>query len=76
MVDKIVTTKYRANDGSLWDTEEAALNRERKRKSGDIKECRSCEGTGKMSPSGDGRDIITCPVCEGRGYLERKEVWG
>lgn len=41
MVDKKVTTKYRANDGSLWDTEEAALNRESKRKSGDIKECRS-----------------------------------
>lgn len=68
-------TQYQTDDGLVFDTLGQAEHHE-KMKAGIRKVCPSCDGEREYSPSGDGRDIITCPKCQGKGWVEKKEVWG
>ncbi|AEM91852.1 hypothetical protein HYP05_gp041 [Salmonella phage ST-W77] len=68
-------TQYQTDDGRVFDTLGQAEHYE-KMKSGIRKVCPSCDGKGRDSPSGDGRDMTTCHYCGGKGWVEKKEIWG
>lgn len=77
---------YIANDGREFETESACRDYE-KRLNGERKTCEFCGGKGYISEGWhDVRNELTCqyerveythkcPKCDGKGYLERKEVW-
>ena len=77
---------YIANDGTEFENESQCIDYEKK-KNGDRVKCSLCDGTGRIS---DGWHSVlneltyqyedveyshTCSKCNGKGYLERKEIW-
>lgn len=70
----IQVTKFQANDGRVFDTEDQCTHHE-KRVSGHIKTCPNCNGIGEVDPYGDGRTFIPCSKCGGKGYVEKQEIW-
>jgi hypothetical protein len=71
---KVLVEKYKAKDGMIFSTEEECIFHEKKL-DGLIKTCHFCLGTKKVDVYGDGYVFATCNTCDGKGYLERKEVW-
>lgn len=72
----VKVTKYQADgaDGRIFDTAEEAIHYE-KLKNGERKICTECKGTGKVDLYGDDRFHAICDKCQGKGWLEKKEVW-
>ena len=79
-------TKYQAEDGRVFNTESQCLDYEARIK-GTRRTCPNCNGKGYIS---DGwHDVLNeltyqterveyshkCEVCDGKGYLDKKEIW-
>lgn len=83
----IYVTKYQAFDGKVFEYRSDCEDHE-KRLRGERKECPHCHGKGFISQGWhqvrnymtyqyeDVEDTETCKQCGGKGYLEKKEVWG
>lgn len=71
---KVSVTKYEANDGKIFDSEEECIHYE-KMKSGQRKICDSCKGGKTIDPYGDGKTKWKCPMCDGKGWVEKTVVW-
>ena len=79
-------TKYQAEDGHIFDTEAQCLDYEARMK-GTRRTCPKCNGRGRISEGfHEVRNELTyqyetvkyshkCEVCDGKGYLDKKEVW-
>lgn len=79
-------TKYKSNDGHVFDTKEQCLDYEA-RMNGTRRTCTNCNGRGRISEGfHEVRNELTCQyetveyshtceVCGGKGYLDKKEVW-
>ena len=86
-VEKTITvSKYKASDGTVFDTEYQCLDYE-KRKNGERIECPRCGGRGGFNYR---TEIVrneltcqyeevgfhdTCTKCGGKGYLDKKVSW-
>lgn len=85
--ETIYVTKYQAFDGKVFEYRSDCEDHE-KRLRGERKECPRCHGKGYISLGWhqvrnymtyqyeDVEDTETCKQCGGKGYLEKKEVWG
>ena len=72
---EVKVIKYQSDDGSIFDTKEKAELQDKKLV-GLVKICPSCNGAKIVDPYGDGRTSCQCSTCQGKGYVEKKEVWG
>lgn len=70
---EVVVIKYESDDGDIWETKEEAIHRDKMR-SGERKKCTICNGSGK-EPDCENRNYHKCSSCNGKGWLEKVEVW-
>ena len=84
---KSFKTKYQSDDCKmLFDTEEQCIDYE-ERMNGNRKTCTKCHGNGyivygeRVEQDIFTNDFVTielkdtCPVCKGKGYLNKKIIW-
>lgn len=72
-VIQVMVEKYQTEDGRIFDSAKQAEHHERII-SGARKGCPTCNGTQQV-PSEDYRSFYACPHCDGKGYVEKQEVW-
>lgn len=65
--------KYQTEDGRIFDSAKQAEHHERII-SGVRRICPKCNGTQQV-PDEEFRRYYACPDCDGRGYVEKQEVW-
>lgn len=73
---KVITVqveKYQTEDGRIFDSAKQAEHHERII-SGMRRICPKCNGTQQV-PDEEFRRFYACPDCDGRGYVEKQEVW-
>lgn len=78
MTDKIKEIEipvihFQCSDGAVFKDKQVAQIYESKLR-GDIKTCQHCEGRGKVPDIGNYK-YESCFRCNGKGYLQKKEVW-
>ena len=72
---EVKVVKYQSDDGKIFDDKEQALLHD-KMLSGKVKTCPACGGSKTVDIYGDGRIYNQCSTCQGKGYVEKKEIWG
>lgn len=65
--------KYQTEDGKIFDSAREAEHHERII-GGVRKTCPHCNGTQQV-PDEEFRRFYACPTCDGRGWVEKQEVW-
>lgn len=70
---KVQITKYQTEDGKIFDNPIQAEHHE-KMNNGTRKICEECHGTQQV-PAVDYRSYHACGTCDGKGWVEKMEVW-